>query len=943
MHRQQFRVLYRDFLFSIVDRELLSTHATGDASRLLLQLVTLLVCLSVCFCFPALALSGTPTALFRLSAVWSIEHFLIATTMLVVGVFAVLSWDRILPGPRDLHVLGPLPIHPNTILLARLAATGTALGVAILALHAATGAIWPLALSATSASRPLRLPSYAHDAALAPIAAMALQRVLDRGLADARRDGPLAPGAGGGVAVGIYERGRRHVFTYGAAAPDSLFQIGSATKPFTGVLLADMVERGTVSLQDPVRALLPAAGFGRPSGPEITLLDLVTHRSGLPGMPPRFRASDPNPAADFGAADLYALLRTRSLEKARHEPYRYSNVGFGLLGHALSLRAGVDYATLAHQTITGPLGMRDTVLDLSPAHQRRFLQGHSDDRRPVPAWDFDVLAAAGGLKSTVADMLTWLEANLHPERVSDPRLAAALAASHRIHSTIDRDTELALAWRFRPASGEYEHGGAVLGFSTDAFFNPRQDLAVVVLANAGPGTAVSADVIGRHIRARLEGSAALSLAEVVIPPTGGLAGWARLSFAYWATMIAAGVFVFALALAVQRASALVPRRLYLRLSPWLQFAAFSLVVGTYFLQPMLAQPGTIVSVQERLLAASPSFWFLGLFQQLSGSPALAPLAQRAWLGLAVAIGSAIALCSLSYARTLRQVAEQPDAAPRVVGAAWLPLPGSGPERAAAWFGVTTVLRSAPHRMIVAFYWSLGFALTLIALKLPRGQQTIEGPTASGWDDTGVPLIVSSIVMMTFAVLAARLAFAMPRDIEANWIFRVTLAGPGVRYLRARRLAVSLISVVPVVAAWAIGLFAAWPWLPALGHLVLLAALGMILVEVALVGPMKIPCTCSYLPGRSHAHLAFCAIVLWLVALSLRGAQLELEALQRPADYAIVLGALVLIWLALRWRASLAAGEPPVFDDEPADTAVTLQLADSRIGPATSPAIRRIRR
>ena len=141
MTKRQFLVLYRDFLFSIVDRELLSTHAKGDASQLLLQLIALLVCLSVCVCVPVLSMGqANQTAFGRLSFAWSIEHFLIATTMLVVGVFTVLTWDRLFPSQRDILVLGPLPIRAHTILLARLCAVGTALGVTTFAFHAATGA-----------------------------------------------------------------------------------------------------------------------------------------------------------------------------------------------------------------------------------------------------------------------------------------------------------------------------------------------------------------------------------------------------------------------------------------------------------------------------------------------------------------------------------------------------------------------------------------------------------------------------------------------------------------------------------------------------------------------------------------------------------------------------------------------------------------------------------
>jgi CubicO group peptidase (beta-lactamase class C family) len=693
LQTRQFRVLYRDFLFRIVDRELLSMHAKGDASQLLLQIVAALAFLSVCFSVPVLMLDPTWPALGRLSFAWSVEHFLIATTMLVVGVFAVLSWESMFPSHRDVLVLGPLPIRAHTILLARVAAVATALSLAVLALHVAAGVIWPIALNAASRGRAIHALPHTYDFAMPPVAAADLQAVLNTDLADAIRNGPLAPGAGGGISIGIYQRGVRRIVTYGAAAPDSIFQIGSVTKPFTGLLLADMAEKGLVRFDEPVRELIPAARLPRPAGSEITLLDLATHHSGLPGIPPTFHPGNPaNPAADFDVSKLYAFLAGRGVEKRPDATFAYSNLGFGLLGHALSTRAGVDFATLLHQVITGPLGINDTVVELSPEQQRRFLQGYNDDRQPVPAWDFDVLASAGGLKSTALDLLTWLEANLHPERVGAGTLSAALTSSHQIRSSIDSRIDLGLAWMFHPDSGIFEHGGAILAFTADAVFNPSEDVAVIVLSNVGPGTAVSADVLGEHLHARLGGKPAVSLAEVIIPATGGVRAWVRLLFAYWLTMIAAGVFVFGLAMSVQGiAASLLPRRHFLHISSLLQLGTLCVIVGVYFLQPMVVRPGTDLAAQQQgLLALSPSYWFLGLFQELSGSPALAPLAHRAWVGLGLVVFGMGSTYALSYVRTLRRIAEQPDIASAAARMRWLPAFGDTLQTAVVQFSLRTL-------------------------------------------------------------------------------------------------------------------------------------------------------------------------------------------------------------------------------------------------------------
>jgi CubicO group peptidase (beta-lactamase class C family) len=488
---------------------------------------------------------------------------------------------------------------------------------------------------------------------------------LSADLAQTIRSGPLAPGAGGGVSIGIYQRGVRRIFTYGAAAPDSIFHIASVTKPLTGLLLADMVEKGAVRFDEPVRELIPGAGLSRPAGTEITLLDLATHHSGLPPMPRTFRpANRANPFADFDVSQLYAFLSTRGVGRRPDAPFVYSNLGFGVLGHALSRRAGVGYGTLVRQVITGPLAMTDTVVELSPEQQRRFLQGYNDDRQPVPPFDVDVLAGAGALRSTAPDMLAWLEANLHPERLRAGTLSAALVSSQQVRAHPGSNRGVALAWMVDSDSGILQHGGSTSGFSADAFFNPKDDVAVIVLSNVATGTAASADVLGEHIRARLDGRPAVSLAEITIPAAGGARSWIRLFGAYWLTMLAAGVFIFGLAMSAQGMAAwLLRRRHFLQVSSFMQLGAFCLIVGAYFLQPMLVQPGAILAAQQRgLLASSPSYWFLGLFQELSGSPALAPLARSAWVGLGLAIfGTAIAY-ALSYLRTLRRIAEQPDIA-----------------------------------------------------------------------------------------------------------------------------------------------------------------------------------------------------------------------------------------------------------------------------------------
>ena len=179
MTKLQFRVLYREFLFRMVDLELLSAHALGDSNKLLGPFASLLIFLSMLLSIPAMGFGrGAPLA--QVFARFSAEHFLISTTMLVVGLFAVLSWDSTFPDRRDVLVLAPLPVRPRTFFLANVAAVSAALGMTTVALHALSGLVWPLALGRTTPA--LTAPALTWDPAVPPAGAAGLQAMMDRDL-----------------------------------------------------------------------------------------------------------------------------------------------------------------------------------------------------------------------------------------------------------------------------------------------------------------------------------------------------------------------------------------------------------------------------------------------------------------------------------------------------------------------------------------------------------------------------------------------------------------------------------------------------------------------------------------------------------------------------------------------------------------------------------------
>lgn len=363
------------------------------------------------------------------------------------------------------------------------------------------------------------------DPAIPPVTADNLKSVLDRDLAAALDHGALAPSTHAGITIGILQHGVRHIFTYGTARPDSVFEIGSISKTFTALILAQMVQQNKVRLDEPVRDLLPHDLFPPNTiaapGPEITLLDLSDQHSGLPRMPDNFAPADPaNPYADYNPARLYAFIAKHGLALPPNAPFGYSNLGVGLLGQALANRAGVPYPELLHQQVTGPLHMTDTVIAIPPALQSRFIQGYNGKLQPAHAWDLDALAGAGAIRSTADDMLTYLDAQLHPNQLPASTLAApngktlsaAIAQTHVIHADVGNNMHIALNWFHRDDTGTYWHNGGTGGYSSYAAFNPQQDFAIVILNNVAPGENSLADILGAHIEQRLEGKRAVSLA-----------------------------------------------------------------------------------------------------------------------------------------------------------------------------------------------------------------------------------------------------------------------------------------------------------------------------------------------------------------------------------------------------------------------------------------------
>jgi CubicO group peptidase (beta-lactamase class C family) len=319
-----------------------------------------------------------------------------------------------------------------------------------------------------------------------------------------------------GMVVGVIDAGGPRVFGYGSLSPedsrtpggDTVFEIGSITKAFTGVLLAEMAGRGEVALDDPVQKFLPRSVKLKQRGDApITLEHLATHRSGLPRLPPNLAAKDTiNPYASYTVEQMYAAMRDVKPAHEAGETFEYSNFGAGVLGHVLALRAGKGYEQLVTERLLRPLGMSDTAVTLNESMKSRLAPGHTADGDPTPNWDSPTLAAAGALRSTANDMLRFLAAGIEAADAPSPastKLADAFALSFTPRASAGSDTnDVGLGWHIARKHGIVWHNGGTGGYNAYCAFVPGKKVGAVVLVNTFGDCA---DLVGYAVMRRLLG------------------------------------------------------------------------------------------------------------------------------------------------------------------------------------------------------------------------------------------------------------------------------------------------------------------------------------------------------------------------------------------------------------------------------------------------------
>ena len=318
----------------------------------------------------------------------------------------------------------------------------------------------------------------------------------------------IANGKAKGVAVALVDGNGIRVVVVGTARsseamkPDDMFEIGSVTKTFTGLLLAIADENGEAKLDDPVEKFLPGGIKLRDSaGAPIRMVDLATQRSGLPRLAPNMQPKDPkNPYADYTEQDLLDFLKFFTATNARNEKYEYSNIGFGLLGYTLTRAAKAEsFDALLNARILKPLNMTTTTSNPT-LFAERMTQPHDASGRPTPGWDLGAAhAAAGAIRSSAGDMGRYAEAiaGLKPTTLAS---AIGLATTMREQGP-GRINPIGLAWIRIPFNERafMHHDGGTFGSSSSLMIDQAAKEGVFIVANSStPLTEIALHLIDRR-------------------------------------------------------------------------------------------------------------------------------------------------------------------------------------------------------------------------------------------------------------------------------------------------------------------------------------------------------------------------------------------------------------------------------------------------------------
>jgi hypothetical protein len=479
--------------------------------------------------------------------------------------------------------------------------------------------------------------------------------------------------------------------------------------------------------------------------------------------------------------------------------------------------------------------------------------------------------------------------------------------------------------------------GLVTVIEWEMLFPDRRDYA-----NLAPLPIRLRTMFGAKIVALLAFLAVFSLAinafspimfPAVVTARGSLASVLVFARCHVVSVLAANTFVFFLCVAVQGLLMnLLGPRAFLRVSPYIQFGLVSALILMFLLSGRIVSELHLHQPNSATVHLFPPLWFLGLYQTQLGwtNQIFRDLAASARLAVGWTTVAALAAYLLSYKRHVRRSLEsgdalsaEPSAAGRIMGRVLDRLVVRDVlQQASFYFIWKTLTRSRRHKLFFAAYVAVGCALVFegLAVLVARG--------GNSWMYRPIPELLPAPLILSFFILCGmRHVFALPAELRANWVFRVSDRGEAWRCLAGVKKAMMVFGVLPLFALLLPLHVILWGWRMALLHMLFGAVVSWLLVGILLAGFEKLPFTCSYLPGKANLKVSWPIYLFGFTTYLSTMVTLEYWMLQRPARFVWLAALVVVVQGALaiyRWRVT-GRDVTLVFDEQPEPLVRTLDL------------------
>lgn len=309
-------------------------------------------------------------------------------------------------------------------------------------------------------------------------------------------------GTNAAVVIGLVDSNGTQFYSYGKTSEGSnativdentIFNIGSITKTFTTILLADIVNEGKIKLDDPIENYLPSSvKVPTYNGQKITIEVLATHTSGLPENPPNLNMNDTKSYSKYSSEQLYQSLSNIMIITAPGTNFEYSNMGMAILGDILATKTGIPYEKLVKNRILCILGMNNTTINLSDPLIPQLALGHIAGKE-IPITSINLLipptlAPAGSFRSSAIDLLKYISANIQLMKTKLNEVmenTQMIRSSTNINGIAPYDTYIGLGWVITTNFGSQIiwHNGEISGYNSIIAFNPANQRGVVIICS----------------------------------------------------------------------------------------------------------------------------------------------------------------------------------------------------------------------------------------------------------------------------------------------------------------------------------------------------------------------------------------------------------------------------------------------------------------------------